>query len=136
MSEMTGMVDRVQAGPKAEFSYVDRLDHDGDPQTMPEIAREITMLRGAAAGVDMRLHHAFEEFEALVRKLQPIVDQSPRPMADGTSPLQGEPVKGAPPLTTGVGGDVRRVYEHLGVVEMQIGTLESRLRNLTASIRL
>ena len=135
MAAMAGMATAglQETADKPELSYVNRLDHDGDPSTMPEIAREMTMLRGAVGSVDQAIHNTFDEFELLLRRLQPIVDQTPRPATD---PSLKDLTKAAPPVTTGIGGDLRSVYEHLGVLEAQLDTLQMRLRNLSAMVRL
>lgn len=132
MSEMT---QGVMARPDQDRpSYLSRGDHGDAPDTMPEVARELTMLRGAVISADKALHEAFEEFEHLLMKLQPVVDQRPKP-TDGMA-LRDETVQRAPDLATGVGGDVRQAYEHVGTIEAQLHTLGRRIRNLRNEVAL
>lgn len=129
MMETTAAVAREKDRP----SYLNGLDNDGSPESYPEVARELTLLRGAATSVDMAINNVFEEFNLLSRALQPVVDQTPRPMLDPGQPVAGSSI---PTVTTPVGGDIRHVYEHLGSLEAQLGTLASRLRDLRTTVRL
>lgn len=138
MSEMAmaGAAPKMARGEDPDKpSYLSRADYDGPPDAMPEVGRELTMLGGAIIAADRALHEAFQEFEGLLHKVQPIVDQRPRP-SEGMVPLREEPTKGAPQLATGVGGDIRAAYEHVRTLEAQLQTLASRIRNLNAVVAL
>lgn len=134
MSETAVMGASPKAGMEGPGSYLDNLGHDGSPESYPEVARELTMLRGAATSVDMKLHEAFEELNLLFQTLKPVLDQSPKPTRD--VPLQGQAAQSAPPVTTGVGADMRHVYNHLGSLEEQLDTLAVRIRVLRGDVRL
>ena len=131
---MDAMTESRAMGAKPEYAYIDRLDHDGSPEDMPEVARELTMLRGATSSADRALNEVFTEFDVLLKRLQPVVDQRPTPPRD--VPISEIAVQRAPEITTGLGGDIRSIYDHVGTLEAQLHTLGQRIRNLSATVRL
>jgi hypothetical protein len=84
------------------------------PENMPEIIREITMIRGALTAIDHR-------WEELVSKVSPVRMQRPE-MVDSSVPVQDNLSVYSP-----IARELRAIYEEVGRWELRIVTLTGEL---------
>lgn len=107
--------------PKMVRQAVDEsrsMDRDSTPDSMPEVARELTMLRGAFGGVQRRAAE-------LLAGLGPVLKTPPADLANkvANSPRG----KGGPEVRTEVGTALRDLAWEMGELEELLGQMRGHL---------
>lgn len=90
----------------------------GGPEGWPELARELTMQRGALSGVQRRVAE-------LIAAIQPVMC---RTVEELVSSDRAVPEKPAPEVSTDVARIVREITDELGELENLVGAAANALR--------
>ncbi len=87
---------------------------DGPPDSMPELAREITMARGAFACLESRANELLAKLTPVQRMVEP-------------SPERATMADDAMPVNTPAGQEIRALTRAIGALEHRIGQAEMLL---------
>lgn len=116
---------------KERPSYVSQID--GPPDTWPEVAREVTMLRGGVESLRARQRELHEVIGVLRGKLRPVLDQTPKADRGSLSALSSEPV---PALSSNLGHDLRAIYEDVSNLQAHAEDMTRMVETLTKDVLL
>lgn len=137
MSEMAmaaGMSSPSRMEPRGP--YTDRFGQNS-PEDMPEIARELIMLRGAATSVQIKVNEIEANIAELREKISPVTDRREKPEPGQIKPLDAEQAKReSMELVSDIATELRLLQKQLNSATEHLEVLGNRLWTITRDVSL